>query len=245
MSWSKTLSDLAALALAGALAGCFQPLYSEAAHPGLVEDQKTIEVKPIKDRIGHYLADNLTTDLNGTGQTPTPKYKLTVTVSTATSTPTVSSLTNVATSATTTATATYTLNKVDGGAQVLIGVADANASYDRSQQRYADLRAAREHRDSLGACAGAGDLCEEIRRAVGRENPMRAATGIVIARSEATWRSRERKARRLLDCFALARLEGSASFDALWLAMTVPVRADDVLSRRAGANRGELTTRQR
>jgi len=67
-----------------------------------------------------------------------------VTVSMATSTPTVSSLTNVATSATLTADAKYTLNKADGGAQVLTGVANANASYDRSQQRYNDLRAARD-----------------------------------------------------------------------------------------------------
>jgi LPS-assembly lipoprotein len=142
--WSKCLGVLVTLALASALAGCFQPLYSEAAHPGLVEDLRAIEVQPIKDRIGHYLGDNLTTDLNGTGQTPPPKYKLTVTVTIATSTPTVSSLTNVATSATMTADATYTLNKVDGGAQVLTGVANANASYDRSQQRYNDMRAARD-----------------------------------------------------------------------------------------------------
>src|ERR1700734_2722073 len=127
MSWSRSLPVLAALALAGALAGCFQPLYSEAAHPGLVEDLRAIEVLPIKDRIGHYLADNLTTDLNGTGQTPT-----------------VSSLTNVATSATMTGEARFTLNKADGGARVLTGVANANASYDRSQQRYNDLRASRD-----------------------------------------------------------------------------------------------------
>ena len=149
MSWSKSplskyLAVLAALALAGALAGCFQPLYSEAAHPGLVEDLRAIEVQPIKDRIGHYLADNLRTDLSGTGQTPTPKYKLTVTISTVSSTPTVSSLTNVATSATMTGDAKFTLNKADGGAQVLTGVATANASYDRSQQRYNDLRASRD-----------------------------------------------------------------------------------------------------
>jgi LPS-assembly lipoprotein len=144
MSWSRSLGAFAALSLAGALAGCFQPLYSEAAHPGLVEDLRAIEVEPIKDRIGHYLADNLTTDLNGTGQTPTPKYKLTVTVSIASMTPTVSSLTNVATSATMTGEAHYTLNKADGGAQVLTGVANAAAAYDRSQQRYNDLRASRD-----------------------------------------------------------------------------------------------------
>lgn len=144
MSWSRSLPVLAALALSGALAGCFQPLYSESAHPGLVEDLRAIEVEPIKDRIGHYLADNLITELNGTGQTPPPKYRLTVTVSTASTTPTVNALTNVATSATMTAEAHFTLNRVDGGAQVLTGVASANASYDRSQQRYNDLRAARD-----------------------------------------------------------------------------------------------------
>ncbi len=144
MSWSRCLGVLAALALAGALSGCFQPLYGEASHPGLVENLRAIEVAPIKDRIGHYLADNLTTDLNGTGQTPPPKYRLTVTVTLGTTTPTVSSLTNVATSATVTGDAKYTLNKVDGGAQVLTGVANAFAAYDRSPQRYNDLRAERD-----------------------------------------------------------------------------------------------------
>jgi LPS-assembly lipoprotein len=144
MSWSRGLGVLAALALASALAGCFQPLYGEASHPGLVEDLRAIEVAPIKDRIGHYLADNLITEFNGTGQTSTPKYRLTVTLSLGTSTPTVNALTNVATSATLKGDATYTLNKIDGGALVLSGTANAFTAYDRSQQRYNDLRAARD-----------------------------------------------------------------------------------------------------
>jgi LPS-assembly lipoprotein len=144
MSWSRGLGAFAALVVAGGLGGCFQPLYSEAAHPGLVEDLRAIEVEPIKDRIGHYLGDNLITDLNGTGQTPTPKYRLIVTVSIGATTPTVSALTNVATSATVTGEAKFTLNKFDGGAQVLTGTATAVATYDRSQQRYNDLRAARD-----------------------------------------------------------------------------------------------------
>ena len=144
MLWSRGLGAAAALALALGLAGCFQPLYSDAAHPGLVDDVRAIEVAPIKDRIGHYLADDLTTDLNGTGQTPPPKYRLTVKVDTGTATPTVNSLINVATSATMTGTAEFTLNKVDGGAEVLKGKAVAAAAYDRSQQRYNDLRAARD-----------------------------------------------------------------------------------------------------
>src|SRR5271156_6049833 len=123
MSWSRGLGAVAALALASGLAGCFQPLYTEAAHPGLAEDVRAIEVAPLKDRNGHYLADNPPPDRNGTGQTPPPKYRLTVTVSTGTVTPTVNSQINVATSATVTAEAKFTLNKVDGGEKVLDGKA--------------------------------------------------------------------------------------------------------------------------
>jgi LPS-assembly lipoprotein len=145
MSWSRFARSAAALVAASSLCGCFQPLYSEAAHPGLVEDLHSIEIAPIKDRIGHYLATDLTTDLNGTGETVSPpKYRLTVTVSIGQQTPTVNSEINVATSATMTGDADFTLTRVDGGAEVLKGKATAAAAYDRSTQRYADLRAARD-----------------------------------------------------------------------------------------------------
>src|SRR5271166_3733255 len=145
MSWSRVLAVSPAVLVACGLAGCFQPLYSEAAHPGLVEDLRAIEVAPIPNRIGHYLGENLIADLNGTGQTESPpKYRLTVTISTGTQTPTVNSEINVATSATLTGDATYTLTKADGGTEVLKGNASAAAAYDRTTQRYADLRAARD-----------------------------------------------------------------------------------------------------
>src|SRR5271166_6708066 len=145
MSWSKVLVGAVALSLAGGLSGCFQPLYSEAAHPDLVEDLRAIDVAPISNRIGHYLGEDLIADLNGTGQTASPpKYRLTVTVSTGTQTPTVNSEINVASSATVTGEATYTLTKVEGGAEVLKGNAMAAAAYDRSTQQYADMRAARD-----------------------------------------------------------------------------------------------------
>jgi len=144
MSWFRFLAGAVAVCAAAGLSGCFQPLYGEAAHPTLVADLRAIEVSPIANRVGHYLADNLVTDLNGTGQTPPPKYKLTVTVALGTQTPTVNSELNVATSATVTGEANYTLTKVDGGAEVVKGKAQAAASYDRTAQRYADLRAARD-----------------------------------------------------------------------------------------------------
>ena len=144
MSWSRGFGVVAALALAGGLGGCFQPLYSEAAHPGLAEDVRAIEVAPIKDRIGHYLADDLTSDLNGTGQTPPPKYRLTVKVDHRHGDADgqfADQRRNVGNGA---RYGEYTLNKVDGGAEVLKGKAVAAAAYDRSQQRYNDLRAERD-----------------------------------------------------------------------------------------------------
>ncbi len=144
MSWFRILGRGAALALAGGVAGCFQPLYGEASHPGLVEDLRAIEVAPIKDRVGHYLAEDLIADLNGTGQTPPPKYHLTVTVSLGQQTPTVNSEINAASSATMTGEASYTLTSVDGGVKILTGNASAAAAYDRTTQRYSDLRAARD-----------------------------------------------------------------------------------------------------
>ena len=85
MSWSRMTAAAAALALASASGGCFTPVYSEAAHPGLVEDLRAIEVTPIQARIGHYLVEDLIADLNGTGQTATqPKYRLAVKITTGT-----------------------------------------------------------------------------------------------------------------------------------------------------------------
>ena len=59
-------------------------------------------------------------------------------------TPTVNSETSVASSATLTGDADYSLTKVDGGAEVAKGTANAAAAYDRTTQRYADLRASRD-----------------------------------------------------------------------------------------------------
>jgi len=144
MWWSDRARALAALALALALGGCFQPLYGEAQHPGLTEDLRAIEVAPIGDRIGHYLADNLISDFNGTGSTPTPKYRLAVTVATREQTPTVESELNTASASTVIGDAKFTLTQIDGGKLVYQGAATAAAVYDRSLQGFANLRAKRD-----------------------------------------------------------------------------------------------------
>jgi LPS-assembly lipoprotein len=147
MWWSDRARGLAALALALSLGGCFQPLYSEAAHPGLVADLQAIEVAPIKDRIGHYLGDDLISSFNGTGSTPAPKYRLTVTVAQSIQTPTVESQINAANSATVVGTAKFSLVQLDGekaDTVVFQGVATTAAVYDRTLQGFANLRAERD-----------------------------------------------------------------------------------------------------
>jgi LPS-assembly lipoprotein len=145
MSWSRMAAPAAAAVLASGLSGCFTPLYSETAHPGLVADMRAIEVTPINTRIGHFLVEDLIADINGTGQTVSPpKYRLVLRISTGVQTPTVNSEINVASSATMTGDVDYVLTKVDGAAEVVKGTANAAAAYDRTTQRYADLRAARD-----------------------------------------------------------------------------------------------------
>jgi LPS-assembly lipoprotein len=141
------LRIVAALALSLSLAGCFQPLYSQAAHPGLVQALREIEVTPIPDRIGHYLADDLITRLNGSGETPRPKYRLTIKLSQSVTTPTVESQIQAADAATVTGTAVFTLTKIDSDQKdsvIYSGSATNSAVYDRTLQSYADLRAARD-----------------------------------------------------------------------------------------------------
>jgi LPS-assembly lipoprotein len=144
MSWSDRARGAAALGLTLLLGGCFQPLYSEASHPGLVADLQAIEVAPIKDRIGHYLNDDLISNLNGTGSTPTAKYRLTVTLTQKTQTPTVESQINAADAATVIGSAKFSLTQIDGGKEVFKGEATTAAVYDRTLQGFANLRAERD-----------------------------------------------------------------------------------------------------
>ena len=135
---------LAALALAGMTAGCFQPLYGEVAHPGLVQALREVEVTPIPERIGHYLADDLISRMNGSGETPKPKYRLTVKLSRSVMTPTIESQIQTADAATVTGTAIFALTRIEGDKPVYSGSATSSAAYDRTLQSYADLRASRD-----------------------------------------------------------------------------------------------------
>ena len=144
MSSFDRARGVAALVMVLALGGCFQPLYSESTHPGLVANLKAVEVAPIKDRIGHYLGDDLISKLNGAGETPPAKYRLVITMAVASATPTIESQINAADAATVTGRATIKLTKIEGGAVIYTGDATSAAVYDRTLDSFANLRAARD-----------------------------------------------------------------------------------------------------
>lgn len=146
---SSSLRAAIPLAAAGALmlGGCdgvgLHPLYMSQGG-NMQAMLQTIAVDPVPDRFGHYLTDKLMTDLNGTGSSVTPRYHLIVVPRLATQAPLVSTVSNTATAATVTATVDYRLVPVGGGAPVAQGTVTSAADYDRSLQRYANIRAARD-----------------------------------------------------------------------------------------------------
>jgi LPS-assembly lipoprotein len=148
---------LGAFLLALSVGGCFQPLYGEAAHPGLTADMQAIAIDPIPERIGHYLGDDLSANLNGTGSNLAPKYRLTITVSQYSMTPTVTSQLGLANANTLNATAVFTLKRVGGGETLFNDRAIAAAVYDRTADRFANLRAQRD-----GEIRLAKSLADEI-----------------------------------------------------------------------------------
>ncbi len=135
---------VAVLSVALALGGCFQPLYGGAAGGQLRDELSAIAVDPIPDRLGHYLANELVFALNGTGSTVFPKYRLTIAARERVQSPVIDTISGRATAGTIVVDAEYRLAPVGGGEAIAQGVAFSAASYDRTNQRFANIRAARD-----------------------------------------------------------------------------------------------------
>jgi LPS-assembly lipoprotein len=139
-------SASAALIMGFSLSGCgIQPLYGSFSAGGDVAGElQAIAVDPIPNRIGHYLGNDLIFAFNGTGSQVPPKYHLKVTVTESSQTPLLDTVTGFPTAATVTVNADYVLVPVQGGEPIAKGRATVAASYDRTSQRFANLRAARD-----------------------------------------------------------------------------------------------------
>lgn len=137
---------VAAIALPFALGGCLAPMYGQFAEggPGLQTDLQGIAIEPIPERIGHYLGDDLVFALNGTGSHPTPKYRLFVTLNESVQTPLIDTVSGRASSATVVINANYKLEDFVTGLPVTQGTAFVFKSYDRTSERFSNIRAARD-----------------------------------------------------------------------------------------------------
>lgn len=140
----STLRTLIAVTILAILSGCFQPLYVANENRDVRSELAGISVAPISDRIGHYLATELVFRFNGGGTDVPPRYTLTVVLRERVQTPLIDTISGRATAGSVMIDAEYRLLPVGGGAPVARGTAFTAATYDRSSQRFANIRAARD-----------------------------------------------------------------------------------------------------
>lgn len=137
---------LGAAALGG---GCLRPLYAEntaSTTGGSVRNAlRSVEVPEMKGLIGHYLRNELVFELDGGGEPDAQKrLRLTASIRENVEVVTVDYANGRADSAVLVATAEWQVVRIDGGAVVSKGSNSVRAPYERSSQRFATVRAARD-----------------------------------------------------------------------------------------------------
>lgn len=152
---ARVLGLTAALLLSLPLAGCFRPLHGPTASgEDLSEVLAAIQLDPITvgsglEYFGHSLRSEVIYQLNGSGSPRPKRYKLNLSIAQLLQTPTVDSSTGRADSATLTVNTGYTLESLEGGPPIAKGVVVSYATYDRSVQRFANVRAARDAQERV------------------------------------------------------------------------------------------------
>lgn len=139
----------AVLAVAALAGGCFQPLYSDYTSSTVGGSVKTamraIEVPEIKGLMGHYLRNELVFELDGSGDPDARKtLKFDARLTESVEVVTVDYTNGRADSAVLIGTATWSLTDTKTGKVVSSGVNSVRAPYERSSQRFATVRAARD-----------------------------------------------------------------------------------------------------
>jgi LPS-assembly lipoprotein len=140
------LAVLAATAISG---GCLRPLYADSTASTVGGSVKTalkgVEVGEIKGLVGHYLRNELVFGLDGGGEPDLAKrLKLEAAVNESLEVVTVDYANGRADSAVLIATATWKVTDTATGKVVSAGLNQVRAPYERSLQRFATVRAARD-----------------------------------------------------------------------------------------------------
>jgi LPS-assembly lipoprotein len=145
------LARLACVAgLSVGLSACFRPLYGPTASGESVQALlASVQVDDVamaqgQERLGHYVRSELMFGLDGSGQPASKRYRLKLSGSEVVQTPIVSSTTGRAEAGTIVANIKYSLEDLTGIKVISEGVATSTATYDRSVQRFASQRAARD-----------------------------------------------------------------------------------------------------
>jgi len=139
----------AALSVAALAGGCFQPLYSDYTTSTMGGSVKTalrgIEIPEIKGLIGHYFRNELVYELDGSGDPDAPRTsKLEAAVSESVEIVTVDYANGRADSAVLVGTVTWKLTQNGTGKVLASGTNSVRVPYERSSQRFATVRAARD-----------------------------------------------------------------------------------------------------
>ena len=116
----------------------------------------------MQDRLGHYLVEELRFGLNGSGDQTPPRFRLSMTAKEDIQSAIVNTTTGRADSATIMATVDFTLVEMASKKEIMKGRAFASASYDRSPDRFASVRAARDAEIRI-----AKTLAEQLRTRIG------------------------------------------------------------------------------
>jgi LPS-assembly lipoprotein len=118
----------------------------------------TISTSAARQEFGHTLRSELAFAMDGSGASQAARrYELTATVTDSLASPLVSSTTGRAVSGTITAVANWSVTDRESGEVVYRGTANGAASYERTVQRFASLRAQRDAETRL-----ARQLSEQI-----------------------------------------------------------------------------------
>ncbi|WEK51044.1 MAG: LPS assembly lipoprotein LptE [Candidatus Kaistia colombiensis] len=133
---------LVALALGVLAAGCtVQPIYMTIANgPNVAADLSAISVEDVSDRVGQEVRNNLIFGFTGGGASAPPRYELTMRVTSADARLGFER-DETAPAYSVTVTVAYQLKEIATGKVILRSINRGVASYDRSNQAFANQRA--------------------------------------------------------------------------------------------------------
>jgi LPS-assembly lipoprotein len=153
-----------AVVLGLGLGGCLRPLYGTAEYGGLAvnEPLKGVKIELQGERLAHYLRNELEFNLRGGDPGPAPAtYRLAIYAQQTTQTAIVDRITGFAETASMQIDAKFSLFANGKPAPLTEGDARVVVGYDRSQQRFASIRSARD-----AEITGARQMAEQIRTRV-------------------------------------------------------------------------------